>query len=152
MFCSFGNHCEETKILEKKYLIIRKKTINSMKKIIIDTNALMAIAEFKIDLFSELEKACDFNYELYVLSGTIKELKKIREEQRAKYKRAAKLALAIVKAKGIRIIKSTGYVDDALINLSKKGNLILTQDTALKRRLSKPYLTIRQKKRIVIVK
>jgi len=123
-----------------------------MKKIILDTNAVMAIAEFKIDLFSELESCCDFTYDLFVLSGTVKELKKIMEEQRQKFKRAAKLALAIIKAKGIKKIASSGYVDDILVELSKKGDLVLTQDIALKKRLSKPYLTIRQKKRVVLVK
>lgn len=123
-----------------------------MKKIILDTNALMAIAEFKIDIFSELERICDFTYDLYVLEGTIKELKKIMEEQRQKFKRAAKLALAIVKAKGIKKIASSNYVDDVLVELSKKGDLILTQDIELKKRLTKPYLTIRQKKRVVLMK
>ena len=123
-----------------------------MRKIILDTNALMAIAEFKIDLFSELESCCDFTYDLFVLDGTIKELKKIMEEQRQKFKRAAKLALAIIKAKGIKKIASSNYVDDELVELSKKGNLVLTQDTELKKRLTKPYFTIRQKKRVVIVK
>ncbi|MBT4805401.1 DNA-binding protein [Candidatus Woesearchaeota archaeon] len=123
-----------------------------MKKIILDTNALMAIAEFKIDIFSELERICDFTYDLYILEGTIKELKKIMEEQRQKFKRAAKLALAIVKAKGIKKIASSNYVDDVLVELSKKGDLILTQDIELKKRLTKPYLTIRQKKRVVLMK
>tara|TARA_Y100000310_G_C20216938_1_gene593942 strand:- start:40 stop:408 length:369 start_codon:yes stop_codon:yes gene_type:complete len=122
-----------------------------MKKIILDTNSLMAIAEFKIDIFSELEKACDFNYETHTLSGTIDELNKITEEQRGKYKRAAKLALTIIKTKKVKIIKSVGNVDNKLVELSKKGNIILTQDIGLKRRLTKPYLTIRQKKKIVII-
>ena len=82
-----------------------------MKKIIIDTNALMAIVEFKIDLFSELEKTCDFNYNLFILSGTIDELNKIMDEQRGKYKRAAQLALAILKTKKVEVIKSEGNVD-----------------------------------------
>jgi rRNA-processing protein FCF1 len=124
----------------------------TMRKIILDTNALMAIAEFKIDLFSELERICDFTYDLYILEGTIKELRKIMEEQRQKFKRAAKLALAIVKAKGIKKIASSNYVDDELVELSKKGNLVLTQDIELKKRLTKPYFTIRQKKRVVLVK
>ena len=123
-----------------------------MKKIILDTNALMAIAEFNIDLFSELERVCDFTYDLYILEGTIKELKKIMEEQRQKFKRAAKLALAIVKAKGIKKIASTDYVDDVLVEFSKKGDLVLTQDIELKKRLTKPYLTIRQKKKVVLMK
>ena len=124
-----------------------------MKKIILDTNALMAFAEFKIDIFSELEKCCNFRYVIYVLSGSINELQKIMENQRGKYKRAAKLALDLLKAKKIpAIVKDHKGVDDLLVEYSKKGNLVLTQDVALKKRLKKPYLTIRQKKYIILVK
>jgi rRNA-processing protein FCF1 len=122
-----------------------------MKRIILDTNALMAISEFKLKLFDELEVICDFNYEVCILEGTVKELNKIQEEQRMKYKRAAKLALGIIKVLKIKQIPSEGHVDDALVEHSKKGDLVLTQDIGLKRRLSKPYLTIRQKKKISIV-
>tara|TARA_Y100000310_G_C20413253_1_gene683071 strand:+ start:88 stop:453 length:366 start_codon:yes stop_codon:yes gene_type:complete len=120
-----------------------------MKRILIDTNAVMAIAEFKVDVFSELEKL-DFNFEVVLLSGVVDELEKIIKEQRGKYKLAAKLGLQILKAKKIKIVKSKGEVDDALVELSE-DNLVLTQDVDLKRRLRKPYLTIRQKKKIVLV-
>jgi len=121
-----------------------------MKKIIIDTNALMAIAEFKLDLFSALQEL-DFNYKIFVLEGIVEELRKIIVEQRGKYKRAATLALAIISAKEIAKLPSKGDVDDALVEYSKKGYLILTQDQGLKRRLQKPYLTIRQLKKIIVV-
>ena len=122
-----------------------------MKKVILDTNALMAIEEFKLKLFDELEAVCDFNYEVYVLEGTIKELKKIQEEQRMKYKRAAKLALGIIKVLKIKQLPSQGHVDDSLVEHSKNGDFVLTQDIGLKRRLTRPYLTIRQKKKIFLV-
>jgi rRNA-processing protein FCF1 len=121
-----------------------------MKKIILDTNALMAVAEFKIDIFTALEDL-DFKYELFVLDGVIEELRKIIMEQRGKYKRAATLALALIGAKGIGKIKSTGNVDDLLIAYSKKGYLVLTQDKELKLRLEEPYLTIRQKRKVIVV-
>ncbi len=122
-----------------------------MKRVILDTNALMAIEEFKLKLFDELEAVCDFNYEVYVLEGTIKELKKIQEEQRMKYKRAAKLALGIIKVLKIKQLPSQGHVDDSLVEHSKQGDFVLTQDIGLKRRLTRPYLTIRQKKKIFLV-
>ena len=125
--------------------------MQNRKQIILDTNALMAIAEFKIDLITELEKAYDFPYELCVLEGTIKELKKIQEEQREKFKRAAKLALGIIKVKKITVLPSIGYVYTELIKHSRNGDLILTQDVELKKELSLPYLTIRQKKRVVLI-
>ncbi|PIN74189.1 DNA-binding protein [Candidatus Woesearchaeota archaeon CG10_big_fil_rev_8_21_14_0_10_45_16] len=122
-----------------------------MKTILVDTNALMAIGEFGVDIFSELDRCSDFPYKVAILEGTISELEKISQEQRGKYKLAAKLALSIIKSKNVKVIKSLGNVDDLLTAYSRKGYLILTQDMALKRRLQKPYLTIRQKKKVVMV-
>ncbi|MBI2146700.1 hypothetical protein HYU22_05145 [Candidatus Woesearchaeota archaeon] len=124
-----------------------------MKKVIIDTNALMAMVEFKIDLFAEVEKACDFKYEIMVLEGTIKELQQIQAEQRSKFKRAATLMLAVLKAKKVLVITAAKnvVVDDELVQQSRQGALVLTQDRELKKRLSRPYLTIRQKRIVVLV-
>jgi len=121
------------------------------KQIIIDTNALIAIGEFKIDIFSELQRICDFPYKINIILGTLEELNRIHQEADGKYKAAAKLALDIIKKKNIAIIEEEGYVDDVLVKYSKKGNIVLTQDLALKKRLTKPYLTIRQKKTIIFI-
>ncbi len=122
-----------------------------MKQIIIDTNAWMAIVEFKLDIFTALERDCDFPYKIAVLQGTIDELRKIVSEQRAKFRQAALLVLGIIKVKKVLEIPSVGNVDDALVEFSRKGNLVLTLDSDLKKRLHKPYLTIRQKKMIIPV-
>ena len=122
-----------------------------MKKIILDTNAVMAISEFKLDLFAELDKVCDFVYQVFVLQGTLDELEKIKQEQRARFREGARLGLSILKAKGVHIILATGDVDGLLVERSKRGDLVLTQDVLLKRRLQKPYLTIRQKKKVILV-
>lgn len=124
---------------------------NTTKTIILDTNALMAVGEQKIDIFLEIEKTCLFPFKLAVLSGTIEELHKIQQEQRGKYKTAAKIALTLLEIKKIQKIESTEYVDDELLKHSRDGKLILTQDQDLKKRLLKPYLTIRQGKKIVLV-
>jgi len=123
-----------------------------MEKIILDTNVLMAITEFKIDIFTELERICDFKYQLFILSGIVKELEKIIAEQRGKYKLAAKLALQILKAKKVEVLESAGNVDDLLTAYSQNGYLIFTQDVELKKRLTKPYFTIRQKKTVMMMK
>lgn len=123
----------------------------NMKRVIIDTNALMAIAELRIDVFSEIERICDFPYEIFILEGTIKELEKIIVEQRLKYKRMAKLALALLRAKKIPVLPSLGGVDDYLVRCSEKGDVVVTQDMELKKRLTRPYMTIRQGKWIVMV-
>ena len=122
-----------------------------MKQVIIDTNAWMAITEFKLDIFAALERDADFSFKAVVLQGIVDELRKIASEQRSKFRQAALLALGIIEAKKVKIIPETGNVDDLLVQHSKEGALILTQDAALKKRLKKPYLTIRQKKRIILV-
>jgi len=124
-----------------------------MKKIIADTNIWMAVGELKIDIFTELERCCDFPFRLVVLEGTLRELEKIQEEQRSRFKRAAKLALDIIKAKKIEVFPhSVGDVDDLLVDYSHGGFLVLTQDILLKKRLKRPYLTIKQSKLIIMIK
>ncbi len=122
-----------------------------MKQVIIDTNAWMAITEFKLDIFAALERDCDFSFKVVVLQGIIEELRKIASEQRAKFRQAALLALGVIEAKKVKVIPELGNVDDLLVQHSKAGDFILTQDSALKKRLKKPYLTIRQKKKIMLV-
>ena len=122
-----------------------------MKKVILDTNAVMAIAEFRIDIFAELEKILDVPYQLGVLEGTLKELEQIVQKQRLRFKKAARLGLALLKAKKVQILPREAQVDAVLSDYSRRGALVLTQDRELKKRLSKPYLTIRQKKRVVMV-
>ncbi|MBI4983627.1 hypothetical protein HZC32_03210 [Candidatus Woesearchaeota archaeon] len=124
-----------------------------MRKVIIDTNALMAAVEFKLEVFSELAKCCDFKFKTAVLEGTVEELKKIITEQGGKHKAAAKLALAMLQAKDVEVLTSKkNNVDDSLVDYSRNGYLVLTQDLELKRRLTKPYLTIRQRKKIIWVR
>ncbi|MAF99464.1 MAG: DNA-binding protein [Nanoarchaeota archaeon] len=120
-------------------------------KVILDTNTVMAIGQMKLDLFEELERL-PFEHNVFVLDKTIDELEKIKKKSKGKDSQAAKLALSILKAKGIKKIKSSpGYVDDLLVKLSKAGAIVVTQDKELKSRLTKPYLTIRQKKTVVKV-
>jgi rRNA-processing protein FCF1 len=133
-----------------------------MKRIIIDTNAWLAIMTQNLDLLFAIDNACDFEYELFILEGTIDELEKIQKDKKCKGKdkSAASLALAIIHQKEdeeiLTILPSTKssdeHVDNELVKESKDGSIILTQDKDLKKRLTKPYLTIRQKKYVVLVK
>lgn len=114
-----------------------------MQKIILDTSFLLTALEFKIDIFSELERICDFQYELCVLDKTLDELKG---------KRLGKIAEDIIKQKKINVIKtSEGRVDELLL---KEEGIIATQDQELKRLLkekNKRIITIRQKKFLILV-
>ena len=126
-----------------------------MKKIIIDTNFLLIPIQFKVDIFSELDRICDFNYKLCIYENSINELKNIIEKQIQKHKKAAELALKLIKLKNIEIIKSDEKDVDSLIleNLDKDA-IIATQDANLKKELLKKnasVITLRQKKYLQFV-
>ena len=79
----------------------------------------------------------------------MEELKQIKKQQRGRFRKSAVLALQLLSR--VPILPSQGKVDDELVRLSQQGNLIITQDRTLKKRLSPPYLTIRQKKKLMLV-
>jgi len=109
---------------------------------------LLAVADFKIDIFTELEKTCDFNYELFTIEKVIDEIKNIIKTQKGKNRKNAEFALKLLKK--VKILKTTGNItDDILVKLSK-DNIIATQDIILKKRLKGKKLMIRQKKYIIL--
>ena len=123
-----------------------------MKQVIIDTNMLMAIAQFKVDIFSEIDRICEFTHEIAVLDKTISELKKIAQSS-GKDGKSAALALKIITAKKITIIKtdSPKPTDDVLVDYSNGGAIVATQDAALKRKLKKPIIVLRDKGHLELI-
>ncbi len=106
-----------------------------MKKIILDTNFLLIPIQFKVDIFSEIDRICLFNYKLYIVDKTIGELEKIIEEQKGKHKFAAKIALQLVEKKKVSKIKTgEGKVDDLIVDLLDKDTILATQDALLRQR------------------
>ena len=126
-----------------------------MKKILLDTNFLMAWGQFKVDIFMQIDKISTFRYELFTLDKNLDELNKIIEEQKGKDKDAAKIALKLIDVKGIKIMKtkSNQKTDDLILDLaSKKDFIVATQDKFLKSRLKEkrvPMMVLRQKKKVI---
>ncbi|MFW6013917.1 MAG: PIN domain-containing protein [Nanoarchaeota archaeon] len=119
-------------------------------KIVLDTNFLMIPGQIGLDIFKEIERGISKRIELFICSGSLKELQKLTETGKGVNKRAAKLALELIENKNIQIIPTEpGHVDDRLVELSKQDYLIATQDLGLKKRLKK-YVYLRQKKYIEI--
>ena len=50
-----------------------------MKKIMLDTNFLLIPFQFKVDIFSEIERICNFNYKLCIFEQSLEELNKFCE-------------------------------------------------------------------------
>lgn len=121
-----------------------------MRKIILDTNFLMIPFKFKVDIFSEIDRVCRFNYGLYIFEQSIAELRKIIEMQAGKDKRAAQIALKLIKLKNIGLIKSDGDdVDSLILEQASDDIIVATQDINLRNELLKngvPVILLRQKK------
>jgi len=90
-----------------------------MKKILLDTNFLLIPHQFRVDIFTQIDRIVTFRYKLYILDKTLEELKKIVEEQKGKNKDAAKIALKLVAIKNIGIIKTkgSGRTDDIILDI-----------------------------------
>ena len=127
-----------------------------MKQIILDTNFLMVPLQFRVDIFSELNRICDFNYKLCIFEQTIDELRSIMQNQSLKYKKAAQFGLKLIKLKNIEIIKSENKdVDSLILDNLNKDTIIATQDMNLKRELVKrgaSVIVLRQKKYLQLIK
>lgn len=126
--------------------------MTTKKTILLDTSSLVSAALWKVDIFTELARVCDFPYHVAIVQGTLDELRKIMQEQRQKFRAAAKLALALLQTKKVPVLPDSGSVDDALARRSLQGEVVVTQDRKLKKRLQRPYLTLRQKKVLLLVK
>ena len=122
-----------------------------MKRIIIDTNFLMIPYMFKVDIFEEIKRICNFSYELCIVEGSIDELNKIVKEQKGRNREAAKFGLSLIKGKHLKTLRKnqSKSVDDIIVQIADKDTIVATQDAELKKRLKGkniPQIVLRQKK------
>lgn len=126
-----------------------------MKRIIIDTNFLLIPLQLKVDIFSEFNRICRFNYKLYIFEQSINELKNIIKKQSGKDKKAAQFALKLIKLKNINVIESKPQdVDSLILNSLAEDDVIATQDLQLKKELLKKgasVIILRQKKYLQLI-
>lgn len=137
-----------------------------MKEIILDTNFCLLPFRSGIDIFREIERICDFNYELSVPEEVVAELVRLSKSN-SKTGRYAKAAIALLQQKGIKFTKSKKVIntsilqstekdgDEAIISYAKENKeaIIATDDKLLMKRLpgfdfistrQKQYLTLRK--------
>ena len=131
--------------------------MKNIKKIIIDTNFLLMPYQFKVDIYSEIDRIMPSNYKLYIIDKTIDELKKIIDEQKGKNRRSAMLGLMILQQKPITKIKAKKEnVDDSIVEEAKKSKdyIVATQDAELKRRLKEngtPLIILKSKTHLELI-
>jgi rRNA-processing protein FCF1 len=111
-----------------KYFKLRPQNW-SMKKIILDTNFLVAPFQLDFEIFDELDRIYPVN-RVYTLEDVVQEAKSIEE---GKY---GKVVEELIDAKDIEVLETEGEgeVDDLLVEISDKY-VIATNDRELKQRL-----------------
>ncbi len=123
--------------------------------ILLDTNILMLIGR-GIDIFTQIEELLDTKPEYYVIEPVVKELGKIIAHGGVKERKAAELALELVKKK-CRVIEVSlspdKSVDDLLLEIAlRKGFIVATNDRELRRRLREagiPEIYFREEKQLL---
>ena len=126
------------------------------KKVILDTNFLLIPGQFKVDIFAQIHRIMDFQYELCIVDKTNIELNKLAVVGKEKDRFASKLALVMVRQKSLKTLHSFGSkksVDDIIVKKSDSNTFVATQDKALRNRLKKKgakIIGLRQKKYLVI--
>ena len=117
--------------------------------VLFDTNFLAVPAQFKVDIFDEVASKVPGAH-FATLYSVIEEVKKIKD------KKASKLALMLVQAKGVELIKQRFddgvATDDALLSVAVRNNAVLcTNDAVLRKKAEKQGVSVvflRQKNRV----
>jgi len=122
------------------------------KIVILDSNALMMLFEFSINLEDELTRLIG-KYDIVIPKPVLNELIYLSENGKGNKKNLAKSSLKI--AKKFKTIDADGKnVDDAVLLLSKKINgVVVTNDKELRTKLKKnscPVVFLRAKKTLEI--
>jgi hypothetical protein len=118
-----------------------------MKKIIFDTNFATIPFQFKVDIYSELNRLIDEQYKIFFPNLCVTELKRLK---------FGKTALDLMEKKNVVLvdIPLTKNVDDSIANYAETEKaMIATQDRELKKKALKKGLaiiTLRKKQFLII--
>ena len=125
-------------------------------KVILDSNALFAPLEFKIDIFEELRHLLNRKIEFVLLSTVKRELDMLAAKESPKIRQEAFFALKLAeKCKFVPVENEEKLTtDDVIVKVAKNWNSpVFTNDRQLKKKLrdiSVPVIYVRQKSRLDI--
>jgi len=129
---------------------------NKALKVILDSNALFVPLEFKIDIFSEVERLLNRNVSFILLSPVKRELELLATKETPKIRKEAGYALKLAEKCKYVAVESNERIptDEAIIKVAKAWNTpVFTNDSQLRCRLrdiSVPVIYVRQKSRLEI--
>ncbi|MBT0159011.1 hypothetical protein G4O51_03395 [Candidatus Bathyarchaeota archaeon A05DMB-2] len=125
-------------------------------KIILDSNALFVPLQFKIDIFTDLERLLNRRFELILLSPVKQELEVLAAQGSPKMRRNASFALELAEKCRYVAVEASAYAvtDDVIFETAKNwGVPVFTNDRLLRKRLrdiNVPVIYVRQKSRLEI--
>jgi len=123
-----------------------------MKKAILDTSFILTCVKQKIDFFDEIGL---MGMDVLIPEEVLDEVRKIiNSGKKLHFKEDAKLALKILNKNKFKKIKlGTANVDKGLVDFAKKNKdvIVATLDRELKKKIKKPKLVIRGKKKLEII-
>jgi len=125
-------------------------------KIIIDSNALFIPLQFNIDIFEDLKRLLNRNFELILLSPIQQELQRIANQGPPRMRKNASYALKLAeRCELFEISKEAGSsTDDLIAQVAHKHNYpVFTNDRLLRNRLrdiNVPVIYVRQKSHLEI--
>ena len=125
-------------------------------KVILDSNALLVPLQFKIDVFSDLERLLNRSFEVILLSPVKRELEALARKGSPKMRKNASYALKL--AKKCRYVEvdfpASELTDDVIVKIAEEWKSpVFTNDRKLRQRLrdiSVPVIYVRQKSRLEI--
>ena len=125
-----------------------------MKKLIFDTNFLMIPIQFRVDIFSEIQRIIP-THKLCIYQSSVEELKRLLEMSKGKDKKAVQFALKLISLKNIKVLDSKGtYADRAILENLDHNSIIATQDRQLRDKIlekGSSVLILRQKEYLKLV-
>jgi uncharacterized protein len=126
-------------------------------KIFLDTNFLLIPAQFRVDIFQEIDRIITQKYDLIIIPQIIEELNKIAKESK-KHESEARIALELAKKCQILeispSIQGIGEVDEIILQSAINYNwIVATNDAALRKKLRShqiPTITLRNKAHLTL--
>lgn len=123
-----------------------------MKKAVLDTNFILTCAKQKIDFLDEVKL---MGLEVLIPEEVLEEIKRIMGSgKKFHFRENARLALKILNKNEFKKIKlGTEDVDKGLVNFAEKNKdvIVATLDRELKKKIKRPKLVIRGKKRLEVI-
>jgi rRNA-processing protein FCF1 len=105
------------------------------RDVVLDTNFLLIPFRFRINIIRELDYLIEASHRYVISSRTLAELEKLGKAA-GKAGMAARLALKMVEASGMTVVKSGMHVDDWIVEYSVANRAIAcTNDRGLRKRL-----------------